>query len=396
MYKNKSSQQDNSRAAVTSTPTLLSKPLSQSKMPIAALLLALVLAATSLFSLASPAQADSNEIGEGTVFTYMEQEPGFPEGIVVHGNRVFVSTPARFGTAGTGPSQIFVYDRLDGSLVQTIIISGEVLSQEHALSGLAIDGNGRLYAISTQLGIIRFTKMGQAYVQEPWADPIPDLNPNDPIPPLPNDIVFDEAGNLYLTDSLQATIWRIPTTGGQPQIWFQDQALAITGQAQLGPNGIRLSPQRDYVYFVYSGGPALNPYELAQPGRIYRLPLVENPTAVQLETVFTYSEFDQPDGLAFEQTGQLYVVLAGTNAISILDIDAQTGQATEQQRLTGPSNSPLPYVQPANIAFDSRTHSLLVTNHAIFAPLPHNLFAVLQVFVDAEGDPLAEPDMDQD
>jgi len=123
---------------------------------------------------------------------------------------------------------------------------------------------------------------------------------------------------------------------------------------------------------------------------------VENPTAAQLETVFTYSEYDLPDGIAFAQTGQLYVVLAGANAISILDIDGQTGQATEQQRLTGPTNSPIPYVQPANIAFDNRTHSLLVTNHAIFAPLPHNLFAVLKVFVDAEGDPLAQPGMELD
>jgi hypothetical protein len=35
------------------------------------------------------------------------------------------------------------------------------------------------------------------------------------LPPLPNDIAFAP------TDSMQATIWRIPKGGGTPKIWFQ-------------------------------------------------------------------------------------------------------------------------------------------------------------------------------
>jgi hypothetical protein len=210
MYKNKYPQQDNETAP--------DNFYGKNHMPMAILVFILVLVTMFLVPFVLSAHADDNEVGNGSVFAYLDQEPGFPEAVVVHGNRVFVSTPARFGTAGMGPSKIFVYDRSDGSLINTITVAGEFLSVEHALSGMVVDGTGRLYVISTQLGIIRFTKMGQSYSQEPWADPIPDLNPNDPIPPLPNDIAFDEAGNLYLTDSLQAAIRRIPATGGQPQL----------------------------------------------------------------------------------------------------------------------------------------------------------------------------------
>ncbi len=147
----------------------------------------------------------------------------------MHGNRVFVSGPARFGTAGTGPSAIQVLKRQTGQSEHLLTVVGEDLSQEHALSNIAIDGDGRIYVLSTQLGVVRFTKVGQAYVQDFYGSPLPNLptcsaalpgqacSPTTiDYPPLPNDIAFDEAGNLYVTDSLQATIFRYAPGGGVP------------------------------------------------------------------------------------------------------------------------------------------------------------------------------------
>jgi DNA-binding beta-propeller fold protein YncE len=96
-----------------------------------------------------------------------------------------------------------------------------------------------------------------------------------------------------------------------------------------------------------------------------------------------------PDGIAFGKSGKLYVCLAGTSQISVLRPDG-----TEEVRYSGPaanpggSPDPLPWANPANIAFDVHTGSLLVTNHASLVPFNPNLFAVFSVFVDDKGSPL--------
>ena len=177
--------------------------------------------------------------GTITTFASVPAAPGFPEGVAVNGNSVFVSGPARFGTAGTGPSAIQVYDRKTGQLEQTIVVQGEALAFEHALSNIAIDGDGRVYALSTQLGLLRFTKQGQSYQQSAYGAPLPDIPPLVPgpdFPPIPNDVVFDDDGNAYVTDSLQATIFRYGPGGGTPTIWFQSPFFVGSGPIPFGPN----------------------------------------------------------------------------------------------------------------------------------------------------------------
>src|SRR5918997_5144994 len=116
--------------------------------------------------------------------------PGSPEGIAVKGNKAYVSGPARFGTAGQPPSIVVVYDTRTGEQLETIQIQGEDLSQEHANSCVAFDGDGRLYVVNTQLGIVRID-LGSG-VQTVYAPPVPPVAPFNF--PLPNDIAFDPAG----------------------------------------------------------------------------------------------------------------------------------------------------------------------------------------------------------
>jgi hypothetical protein len=103
--------------------------------------------------------------GTSTKFATVPAVPGFPEGVAVHGNSVFVSGPARLGSAGTPASAIQVYDRKTGEHEQTIVIQGEDLASDHTTSNLAIDSKGQVYALSRQLGLIRFTKKGKSYSQ---------------------------------------------------------------------------------------------------------------------------------------------------------------------------------------------------------------------------------------
>ncbi|HVQ39862.1 MAG TPA: hypothetical protein VMS31_20140 [Pyrinomonadaceae bacterium] len=346
---------------------------------------AFLIAAFSLSLTASAGWAKTKPaFGTITKFANVPASPGFPEGVAVHGNSVFVSGPARFGTALTGPSAIQVYNRKTGALDQTIVVQGEALAFEHAVSNIAIDGQGRVYALSTQMGLIRFTKQGQGYVQSAYGAPLPDLPPQYPgppdFPPLPNDVVFDDEGNAYVTDSLQGAIFRYAPGGGAATLWFQSPLLTGSGPIPFGANGIRLDPEREHVYVVSTTSPT-NPAE----GTIYRLPLVNSPSPVDLEVFHVYSAAEGPDQLAFGSDGKLYVTLAFTNQISIL--------ATNGDELTRISSQPgdeVPLDNPAGIAFDSRTKSVLIANHALLSGNPAN-FAVLSVYVGDSGDPLSQP-----
>ena len=198
-------------------------------------------------------------------------------------------------------------------------------------------------------------------------------------PALPNDLVFDRNGNAYVTDSLQATIWKVPAGGGQPQIWFQDPRLATTS---FGPNGIRLDPSRTKVYFTVTA-------DLAGRAFVYTLPLVAHPTGADLKVFHEYTNGDAPDGIAFGATGRLYVAIA-TPFASGISILAPNG--AEVVRLANPPGSPIfPYDSPANLAFDG-TGVVLATNHAFVTGVTNpEQFTVLDVWVADPGNPLEKP-----
>lgn len=318
---------------------------------------------------------------------------GFPEGVVVDGSRVYVAGPATFGTAGKGPSVVTVLKLGNGKLEAEIPIQGEATEFEHALSGITADGRGGIYALSTQLGVVRLERKGKKYLQSSYSPPLPDLPvcvPEGPspcaptfvdFPPLSNEMTFDEEGNLYITDSLQATIWRVPAGGGSIEPWFQSALLAgnLAGPLPFGVNGIKVGPDRDYLYLTVS----LDPADVTL-GRVYRLPLVEAPVEEELELFHTFGGAVVPDSLVFGQSGRLYVSLAQSNQIAVLDEDGG-----EVVRISGPSGSAIPMDGPATMAFDDAKKSLLVANHAIFGDPSH--FAILRIHVGEKGDPLPEP-----
>lgn len=370
---------------------LVSSSLSGSLLDLARFGAAAALAVTA--TLLAPAEASAGQFGQGRVLSMVPASPGFPEGIAVDGNRIFVSGPATFGTAGKGPSTIEIYHRTKGTSLGTISIQGEFLAAEHALSCVTTDGAGRVYALSTQLGVVRQTEGANGqWSQDIYASPIPDLPtcwavaPGEAcaptiadLPPIPNDIAFDEEGFAYVTDSFQATIFRIPQGGGEPEIWFQSPAIASLPGA-IGVNGIRVSPDGSDVYFSVSSTMASGGAE----GVIFKLPRVDTPLEADLEVFHVYANGEAPDGIAFGQNGDLYVALAGSNQISVL-----TPAGWEVGSISGPNGCAVPFDAPANVAFDGAGR-LLVTNHAIFTADPAH-FAVLQVRVDDGGQNLFKP-----
>lgn len=324
-------------------------------------------------------------------FAPLPAVPGFYEGVAIHGDIVFVSGPARFGTAGTGPSAIQRYNRKNGKPMKPIAVAGEDLNQEHALSNIATDCQGRVYALSTQLGLLQFTQQKGRYVQQNYGDPLPNLPVCGPgvsgaceptstdSPPLPNDIAFDAQGRAYVTDSLQATIFRYPAGGGAPEVWFQSPSLEGGGPIPFGPNGIRVAPAGLHVLFATTTSSA-NP----GVGTLYILPLKDGNTDADLKVVHQYSQGEGPDQLAFGAKGDLYVTLALANQVSIVKV------VGNEVRVGSKPGDAVPLDNPAALAFDAKSQSLLIVNHALLSGDPAH-FALLRADVRDPGSPLFEP-----
>ena len=163
-------------------------------------------------------------------------------------------------------------------------------------------------------------------------------------------------------------------------MWLQSALLAGSGPLPIGVNGIRLDPEREHVYFSVT-------FSASDPsiGAIYRLPLVDDPDETDIELFHEYNLGEAPDGFAFGASGDLYVTLAASNEISVLAPDG-----TETARIASAPSDAIPLDAPANIAFDNKSKSLLVTNHAsLSGNVAH--FAVLKVFVGDTAAPLAAP-----
>ena len=337
------------------------------------LYLAVALMALSLNSTAIRAQT----LGDSMVVTTVAS-PGYPEGIAVRGNSFYVSGPAAFGQP-LGSAYVNAYDLKTGvfEAAYPITITNPFAGMSGA-SCAAFGPDGKLYVVEPFIGIIQMD-LNPGNTQSVYAPFIPAG------PSLLNDLAFDGDGNLYVTDSFAATIYRVPAGGGSPTVWFADPRLAGDPLVPFGANGIRIDKNDKNVYV------AVTAQNGNLEGVIYRLPLVASPSAGSMVEFHRYTlamGLPAPDGIAFGKSGKLYVALAGTSQISVLRSDG-----SEEARYSGPaanpggSPDPMPWANPANIAFDKHG-SILVTNHASLVPFDPNLFCVFSVFVDDKAQPL--------
>ncbi len=350
------------------------------------MLIALVLAATTM------AEAYQRPIGETRVFAKVP-DPGNPEGIAIRNRIAYVGTHAPVnGNSDEGPSKIFFYSVRDGARVKAVSVRGQNTDETHGILGMAFDAKSRLYVLDRNPArMLRFSRRlnrQRTYSRFPDLHPCHSSEEGEPCspteadePPFPDYFAFDRKGNAYVTDLQAATIFKVRRGGGKPKIWFQDPRL----DSVFGPNGIAVDPTRTKLYFAMTG--SIEPTEPSQ-GIIYILPLVHRPKPEQLEVFFTYIEpAAGPDGIAFGRSGKLYVALAGSNQISILNPDGSeaarfpTPAENEQQEAA--------YDLPASIAFDNRG-SLLVTNQSFFTDNPDNQ-VVFDVWVDDTALPLIRP-----
>jgi sugar lactone lactonase YvrE len=169
--------------------------------------------------------------------------------------------------------------------------------------GLAVDAGGYVYTTDPLHRCVQvFSPTGACRPYSTGA----------PAPPLkaPNHLAFDAKGNLYVSDSGRwkeddGCIYRI-RPGGEGEVWCDE--------LRTLPNGVCVGPGDEHLYVAMS----LN------PGRVSRVEIRADGTAGRVEDV-ALMEGTLPDGLAFADNGDLFVVTYRPEALWI--VPAGSGRA---------------------------------------------------------------------
>ena len=344
-----------------------------------------VLAAVALGSGISPAVASSTfaqpALGDVTVFA-SAPAPGHPFGVAVDGDRVYVSTSAGDFFAphlNSDDERVFTFNG-DGTLIGTTIID-TAQNSDMGLFGLALDGNPKsthkLYVADMNGRILRLDLSQHPAAPEVFSQVPPPLSDGGWMSSMWNDLVFDRAGNLYVPDD-KPRIWRV-TPDGTPSIWFTDSRLTGYFGFAGGPLGARIDPTGKWLYFSVTVS-AQFPLEAV----IYRVRLVDQPTASDLEVVHRFPIVEgqappQATGIAFAKSGNLYVSLLGPNQVAVLD-----PAGDEIERISSPL-----FRSPWGLAFVGK--SLLVTNGDLEPADNPDAWKIFKVFVGETGLPLNRP-----
>jgi len=140
---------------------------------------------------------------------------------------------------------------------------------------------------------------------------------------FPNGMALDErTGNLYIADSTRETIWRVPITGGTPNVWLSGPELNRSNL--LGPNGLR----------IHNGAIWLSN---SDQGTLLRVPVDGNGRAGAVETKATGLTF--PDDFAFiDHTDKIIVALNIANEVALVQPNgSHTIVLTGADGLEGPT-----------------------------------------------------------
>ena len=217
--------------------------------------------------------------------------------------------------AGGEAGQLYRFGLSGGKLEEVARVEGGFLL------GLAHDAQANTYACDDRSACVhRITPDGKVSI---YAN-----GDGEQKMRVPNYPVFDDHGNLYVSDSgawgaSDGFIWKI-SPGGKARIWDR--------QANGFTNGMCLSADGQSLYVAESSPPLISRVEINSDGTSGKRTIaVELPRTV-------------PDGLALDEAGNLYISLYNPNIIYRLSPDAKLATLYDDWQQ-------LMLVAPTNIAF---------------------------------------------
>jgi SMP-30/gluconolaconase/LRE-like protein len=371
--------------------------------------LAVILAVVPVVVAAAPAYASTHDTG--TVFVTTAQAPAlqFPEGITAWNGYIFTGT---LNVIAPAAARVLVFDQ-NHNLINTI--NGPNGTDLGFMNGLIINHTtGDLYISGNETGMI-YRVLHPAEPQltsvSVYAE-LPTLNPA--IPPGPEDMAFNQYGDLYISDSNYGLIYKIAAGGcgastSCAQPWVGPPATSAhvssmgnaidptTGQPIFGdlfasvapglsPNGLAFSPDFRTFYVANTGQDAIDAFpvtdgQVTGPGRVFASswnPAVESdPTAAGYGVLLTgvlgatiggqaSTALNGPDGLATDQNGEIWVAdVLGDNVAEVCT-DGSIQKTFGKSAVTDPADGGL-LNMPASVTFSGLL--IYTTNLAMFTGL---------------------------
>jgi sugar lactone lactonase YvrE len=285
--------------------------------------------------------------------------------------------------------RVLEYDA-QGALLRSWTIDAD-LSEEHGVQVATSDSRGRLVLLnrSPAEALVLNTETGRrvVYARFPDLPTCPPTGGEDCSPALhdqpamPNYAAWGRDGSLYVTDFLQAVIWRVPPRGGAPEIWLADPRL---DGDQFGTTGIVLEPDHRTLAVAQQSSAGLgepNP----TTGKLYSVPIRPTGRPGPLTKVWESEPVDGPDGFWLDRAGRFWIALAGANQLVVVSPEGQ-----ELDRFgaagTGDNGSPVPFDTPSSVMFLHRR--LEVANQGFFSGAADpSTQAILDVYAGERGMP---------
>ncbi len=304
------------------------------------------IALTLLVAATVPANAYAWHRGRARIFATLPAGASGPEGLEVDAaGRVYVGTFG-FTSSGSasGPGQLFVFDR-EGAPLRQVSIAG---SSPHLL-GL------RFHPITGALLVLDF---GNAQVLD--VDPVtgaskvfmtlPSPLPHPTLGSGLNDITFDGAGDVFVSDSFQGIVWTTGQNGGVASAWVDSALLRTSGVPPFGANGLRFDRAETKLFVANTGDDT-----------IIEVPAVAGATGLTAgaPAVFANS-INGADGLLVDEDDNLWVVANQSDEIVVVD---PTGKVIAKLGDFGgglAGGAPIDLLFPASLRFQGK--DLLVTN----------------------------------
>lgn len=303
------------------------------------ILIVLMLVATLAVAPLASSQANPDSKTDYSFIVLPDGSTG-PEGLTVDAQGNFYITTFGFNQNGavSGLGQLYVYDP-DGHFVREVGIVG---SSPHLL-GLAFHPQtGALLVIDfgggQVLNVNPTTGASSVFMTVTGASGL-------------NGLTFDNAGNVYVSDSFQGIIWKTGPSGGAGAAWVTDPLLTTTGVPPFGANGVEFSPAGDIMYVANTGNDTVVqiPVTNGNPGK---------------PSVFVNS-INGADGIAIDNDGNLWVAANQSDEMIVVSPTGKLVAKVGEFKGVDANGLPQGLLFPASPAFGDHGEYLYVTNLAL-------------------------------